>query len=358
MRYSWVVAVGVVTLAFLAIAIAVSHHIGIPIRDPEGTLLGKRVVLPFIFMGIFLGLDVVIRARRLMRRSEISRTFALRTVFIERWWWQRIVIALLGFSMFHVTYLSYRNLKSFLPLFNYRTYDAELLQTDRWLSFGHAPATAMHNMLGDDVMAHLLSTAYLAFVPFVPISVAAALTFSSRLRDGFVYVSAAIYCWILGTISYYLIPTLGPFASARWQFRDLPVTGVTRLQDVLIQQRLDLYADPIGIVKVQSVAGFASLHVGMVFTAYLVARHFRHRLLGWALLAALVPTTLATIYFGWHFIVDDIAGLLIGWLAVVFARWTVYPRVRFAALARRAPDVRREGPGSSVEAVHASVEAG
>lgn len=313
------------TLAFFAVAIAVSIRIGIPIRDPEGTLLGKRAVLPLIFMGIFFLIDVYIRARH--QRADYGNSIprAIAIVFIERWWWRRALIAIVGFFTFHLCYLSYRNLKSFIPLTNFHVYDKELARTDEILAFGHTPGPFLHDLLGTGASAHFLSVIYIAFIPAVAISVAAALTFFTRLRDGYVYVAAMNWCWILGTASYYLIPTLGPFGRATWDFDDLPRTGVTQIQEALIKQRSDLLADPLGDNVVQSVAGFASLHTGIVAMAMFFAWHYRKKLLAWALFVALIPTVIATIYFGWHYILDDVAGLILAWMSLRLALWTVYP---------------------------------
>ncbi len=308
-------------VSFFMLAWFVSLWIGVPIRDPEGTLLGKRVVAPFLFMTLFMLADVYVRARSMRRSSprRIGYFSSIRTIYVERWWWQRTVLAFIGFTSFHVTYLAYRNLKSFLVLTQWATHDQLLLHIDRLMAFGHDPGPALHALLGTGVSAHVLSAVYLAFIPWVPVSVAAALTFMPRIRDGFVYVVAANFTWILGTASYFLVPTLGPFGGKRTAFDDLPLTGVTQLQDSLVRQRADLYADPLGSPIVQSVAGFASLHVGIVFMALLVMRHYGYRRLMYACWAALIPTIVATIYFGWHYIIDDIAGLGIGWASVALA---------------------------------------
>lgn len=339
-RNPWVLSVWAVTLSFLAVAIAVSWHIGVPIRDPEGTLMGNRIVLPFAFMGIFMLLDGLRRARPRWRSGELTMVRAIRETMLSRWGWQRMTLALVGFFAFHVTYLSYRNLKSFVSLWDGESYDQQLLQLDRWMAFGNAPAQLLHDLFGSDLSAHVLSAIYLAFIPLVPISVAAALTFVERMRESYVFLAASIYCWIFGTISYYLIPTLGPFGGAEWQFDGLSYTGVTRVQDALLDHRLELMADPLGYPGVASIGGFASLHVGIVFMGYLMARYYGSRTLATVAMAFLIPTVVATIYFGWHYLVDDVAGFAIGWLAVVGGRWTVYPERTplarlFARLRRR-----------------------
>ena len=89
----------------------------------------------------------------------------------------------------------------------------------------------------------------------------------------------------------------------------------------------------------QSIAAFASLHMAVVFTAALIAQ-----LLGvpsWIRIGS-GPTSgspLATIYFGWHYMVDDIAGVAIGLIAVYGAAALTgfghHPRELLARLTRR-----------------------
>ncbi len=328
LRYPYVLTCVAVLVAFFGIALATSAHIGIPIRDPEGALLGRRMIGPVLLMGLFAYLDSLRRAVRLKRGGTTGRLFVLSVVnFRERWWWKRLVLAIVGFMCFAFTYLAYRNLKSFVSLIDYRTYDQQLLAMDRWMAFGNDPASLLHDVLGTGFMAHTLSWIYLIYIPLVAVTVSAALAFVERMREAYVFVATYMWCWILGTASYYAIPTLGPFASRERLFDELPRTNVTRVQESLITHRLELHADNIGDIVVGGIAGFASLHVGIVVAVVLLMRYYRQRLLFWIAVAFLVPTTLATIYFGWHFIVDDLAGLFIGWFSFVLGRATVYPRI-------------------------------
>ena len=47
-----------------------------------------------------------------------------------------------------------------------------------------------------------------------------------------------------------------------------------------------------------------------------MARYYGLRILSWVVFAFLVGTVLATVYLGWHFAVDDVAGIAIAWVAV------------------------------------------
>lgn len=326
--YPYVLTCAFVTLTFLGVAQATAVHIGVPVRDPEGALLGRRMISPVLMMVLFAYLDSVHRAIKLRRGGTRGGLFALSTgIFRERWWWKRLLLAVVGFMSFAFTYLAYRNLKSFVQLINYKSYDQELLALDRWMAFGTDPARITHELLGTGLMAHTLSWIYLIYIPLVAITVSAALAFTERMREAYVFVATYMWCWILGTASYYAIPTLGPFATRERLFERLPYTNVERVQGVLKRHRYDLYADNIGQDVVGGIAGFASLHVGVVVAVVMLMRYYRQTLLMWAAIAFLIPTMIATIYFGWHFIIDDIAGVFLGWFAFVLGRATVYPRI-------------------------------
>ena len=62
-----------------------------------------------------------------------------------------------GSLSFYVTYLSYRNLKGFLPFLTDQDFDPELLSLDRSIFLGHDPGPLLHSLLGTGIAAHLLS---------------------------------------------------------------------------------------------------------------------------------------------------------------------------------------------------------
>src|SRR5699024_12334615 len=97
-------------------------------------------------------------------------------------------------------------------------------------------------------------------------------------------------------------------------YSSLPDTGVSQLQDVLIATRLEVLSNPAGSESIQGVAACASLHVSVPFAAALfMMRTTQSRLLRTSTWVFFGVTILATLYFGWQCILDDIAGLGIGW---------------------------------------------
>jgi hypothetical protein len=134
------------------------------------------------------------------------------------------------------------------------------------------------------------------------------------------YVTALCLNWLLGAASYYLLPSLGPVYARPGLFADLPETGVSRLQQSLLETRVEVLADPWGTAAVHGIGAFASLHVSIVLTGALVAHLMGlHRVVRTGMWAFFGLTVLATLYFGWHYVLDDVAGVGIGVLSVWLA---------------------------------------
>jgi hypothetical protein len=94
------------------------------------------------------------------------------------------------------------------------------------------------------------------------------------------------------------------------------------LQESLERARLAVLADPSGTDVLHGIAGFASLHVSVVATALFFAiRAGLPPAIRAAAAVYLVLTMIATVYFGWHYLLDDLAGLVIAWVAVAIGAW-------------------------------------
>jgi hypothetical protein len=67
---------------------------------------------------------------------------------------------------------------------------------------------------------------------------------------------------------------------------------------------------------VQSIAGFASLHCAVTLLVALMVQYtLKTRVLHYIFWANFGVTVVATIYFGWHYVSDDVAGILIALIA-------------------------------------------
>lgn len=314
-----------IVAVFAIITFARSQQVGIPLRDPDGRMFSGRLQSAVTLGLVLVAVDAVVRT--LWRRRTARGFFpaAWRTVR-ERWTLRRTALVLSGLLGYHVVYAGYRNLKSW-DAFN-TDRDQRLLDLDRTLFLGHSPAELLHGLLGTDVAAVPLAFFYEIFVYVVVAAVVGSVALLPRVKDAYVMLFAGVWVWILGVGSYYLVPSLGPFASAANEFARLRPTGVSASQAEYLVDRAHLLADPAAPDAFASISAFASLHTAFTCAILLVAMYLRMRLLSIVLAVYLFVVMVATIYFGMHFVVDDVAGVVIALVAVTLARLTVHwPRL-------------------------------
>ena len=91
--------------------------------------------------------------------------------------------------------------------------------------FGHEPAVVLHQLLGENFAAHVLAFVYLLFLPISPLSLIVYLVWSRNISYGYWYATAQCLAWALGTVSYYVLPTLGPNFAFPLLYADLDQTG-------------------------------------------------------------------------------------------------------------------------------------
>jgi len=309
--FGWAWAAG---LLMLAVTIWIAGTENLPIRDPDAFIPGY-LRMPLIVLAAILT-DIVPRAVRRAGGRWRGLPAAWREVTAERWPRSHWVFALSGMAAWYLTYATFRNIKSFVPFVNHHNYDDELNSIDKAIFFGREPADLLHDTLGTQVTAQLMSAVYIVWIFMVPVTIAVALVWTRHNRAGSWYVTAVAFDWMLGALIYLLVPTVGPIYSDPAEFSDLPRTYATWLSEKLLDDRVAVLADPWDTGALQSIAAFASLHVGIMMTICLVVQFVGLarwlRIASWAFLAA---TCIATVYLGWHFFVDVLAGLALGSVA-------------------------------------------
>jgi len=308
----------VVTVCFAAVALARSWVIDIPVRDPGGAFFVTRVGLSLGLFAVFATVEAAIRTPRGERSAR-----SLWHTFRRRWPARRLGVAWACLLAYHLVYVTYHNLKSWDVLNAPR--DHALTRVDMWLFLGHSPAVLLHDLLGQGIAAHALLLVYEAF-PTLMVLVVAGSVFTPRLHDGITVLASLMFAWILGTASYYAVPSLGPFHDRPQDFAGLPETLATRTQAEYMAQRAHLLAHPHAADAFAQVSAFASLHVGITTVIMLMAGRLGFARTARALQVFLALTCVATIYLGWHYVVDDIAGLALGWAAVWLGTRWVGPR--------------------------------
>jgi len=321
--YRWLVGVWAVVALFVVLTVVGSRHVGIPVRDPGGAFFRLRIAFSLVMFGLLTFVDASVRTGR------SGWTIGRAAAELRRCWpRERLAIAVSGLLAYYIVYTCYHNLKSW-DVFN-SPRDGELLRFDAWLFFGHSPAQFLHDMLGQHIATYVLAVIYESFGYLVTLSVVSALVFTKSIRDGYVFLTSALWVWILGVGSYYLIPSLGPFAAAPDDFAGLPHTMIASTQEKYLAQRAYLLEHPAASDAFAQISAFASLHVGFTAMILLMVRYYGLRRASQAMTLYLVATMIATIYLGWHYVVDDVAGLALAGLAVLFGRLMIYPRGRLS----------------------------
>lgn len=300
-------------------AIVLSERLGIALKDPEGFLGPAYVRLPLMGLAFFAMGVIPLAIRRAGWRHVIRGT---REIVRDEWTWGRVLHIATGLITFYVCYVSYRNIKGFLPVLREGVnFDTMLSRWDYWLMFGNHPAELMHNVLGTGFSAQVLATIYVSYLMLIPITLAAFLVLNRDYSLGAWYATALSLNWVLGTVSYYIFPSLGPAYSNATMFSELPTTGVSQLQTSLFVNAAQNLENPTE-APIWGIAAFASLHVSVTMTAVLFFQRTDQpkfvQITAWVYFIA---TVIATIYFGWHFIADDVAGAFIGWISVAIAGW-------------------------------------
>lgn len=302
-----------------ALAVIASQYTGRPLVDPEGFLGPSWSRLPLL-VGAALLADLVPRGVYEAIRTPVSFRGSVKARWAEHWTRERFTLVSLGIGCFYITYVCYRNLKSMMPFVMGTTvdgkpspdlYDRELHLVDKALFFGREPAVVLHDLLGTGIVGEFLAFVYMLFIPMVAVLVAIWLVWSRNITFGYWFVTSQVLIWTLGTATYYALPTLGPGIQYPWLYEPLQGTAAGQLMDSLVNGRQNVLWMNV-TDGVQSVAGFASLHTGVTLLwALMVQYTVRSRVLKIVFWCNFGITVVATLYFGWHYVADDVAGVMI-----------------------------------------------
>ncbi|WP_369699552.1 phosphatase PAP2 family protein [Nesterenkonia sp. Act20] len=295
-----------------------SISVGVPLKDPEGFLGPAWIRLPLLALLLFA---VGLLPAAVRRSGWKNLGVGVKEVLQHEWSMRRVLYIATGLGTFYVCYVGYRNLKNVLPVYRDGVlFDRELLQLDRWMFGGVDPALVLHDILGVELTAQVLSFIYMAYLPLIPLTLGIFLVLNRNLAVGAWYATTLSLNWVIGTLSYYLLPALGPIYARPDLYDTLPETRVAELQESLLNNRLQFLSNPEASEAIHGVAAFASLHTSITFAAaYFMHRTGQHlgvRIFAWAFFGL---TVLSTLYFGWHYVIDDIVGIVIGYLAVALA---------------------------------------
>ncbi len=218
-----------------------------------------------------------------------------------------------------ITLLWFCCLKYVIPYVRPVVFDAELSALDTAMHWGVNPselAVALTSSM--PALLHATDAFYVGYFPILLIFFAYVMIQERRahLRDPFVLG----YClfWLLGGLSYYLFPSMGPIYHQPAVFEGVmqhtPIAAKLN-HELLIDYRAFAAApwshEPM---LYYGIAAMPSLHVGACAMFACFARHFGR--VPFAIMIVLTMLMfLGSVITGWHYAIDGYAGALLGWLA-------------------------------------------
>ena len=216
-----------------------------------------------------------------------------------------------------VMFAVFVNLKNLIPHMNSLVYDPALAEFEKQLFGGRFPAEYLLSVLGTG-SAPYLSEGYTLFYPYMAL-ITVIFILHRDLRLGQHFCFAFVLLWFLGILAEYSFPTWGPCFSYPELFTSLPYTEVTQMQEMLWRNKLFLEKFPKSEFGMYLISGVPSLHIAVTVQGSLYLNRINRTLavLSWIFVGI---TSVTTIYFGWHFIIDDLAAVLL----VLLANWIAH----------------------------------
>jgi hypothetical protein len=305
------------------VAIALFAWETLPILRSPVKIVGGLVLSMVIQAALGVGVRAIVA---LVRRDRgYFRIICSRAWLIET---ARIVV---GFGLIIFTY---GWIKLVIPIKHPVLLDQALWDLDQTLFLGVAPSVFFLNLFGGDAVLRAVDWSY-ANIFFASTLIANAYFFSEpsrRIRVAFSNGYAVL--WLTGAWLYMLVPSIGP----AYRFHDvwMPHGETLRITQALQALLMRNYRNVTGgggpVSIVFGIAAFPSLHVAFqMFVCLWMRRLWRW---GEVLFAVFVVVIfLGSMITGWHYFVDGVAGLILGYVCyrVFFQRSRV---LRFLELRR------------------------
>ncbi|MDP2311019.1 MAG: phosphatase PAP2 family protein [Pseudomonadota bacterium] len=211
----------------------------------------------------------------------------------------------------------YANWLAVVPLVNPRLYDRLFLAPEQWV-FG-ASMTRWMSLPNDPALTLLIDVCYLLFFTWIALTMVI-LFVGDGERAARRFVVALVLSTVVSTAILVALPTLGPAF--------LDPESVAPIRDAMLRTdhfqgvsrafRAEVLANPAGfaLVPFLGVSAFPSMHVGHTFLA-LTFLWPKQRVAFKLFLLPVLGAWVGTVYLGWHYALDGLAGIGIA----MGARW-------------------------------------
>lgn len=218
-------------------------------------------------------------------------------------------------------------IKLLVPALHPVLYDAQLYRIDQHLFFGMSPSIFFLQLFSNPTFLRFIDSTYPGFF-FGGMYFALAFFFSMpRRRVRVAFITCSVLMWLTGGWLYMLVPSLGP----AYRFPDIwfpYVKGLMQTQhsQVLLMQnyeaviRLIRGGGPERIRLSYGIAAFPSLHVAtQTEIAIWMRKWWRPGAILFTLAAFFI--FLGSMITGWHYLVDGLAGIALGFGSYAASQW-------------------------------------
>lgn len=205
-------------------------------------------------------------------------------------------------------FVIYINLKHLIPYINPKIFDPVIADWERRLFSGIDPASWLISKLTTE-SAPALSSVYMFFYPYIAFLTTSMIIFAEKNRAK-AFCCSFVFMWFFAILWEYSFPTLGPCFSTPELFTSLPFTEVREIQTELWRQKLYLDRYPRGEWGVFLISGQPSLHLAAIIHGSLHLAKL-NRYTSFASWTLAILTSVATIYFGWHFLTDLFGSIIL-----------------------------------------------
>jgi hypothetical protein len=282
----------------------------LPVSYALFTALGQA----FRSFWYFLLLSSILTVIALLWNFILHRKFSRKEIFLKSnfaspFYWVEIVRISLASMM---SMLFYFLLKSSVYLINPRNWDRQLFDLDQNIHFGISPNLFFLELFNNTYFYRFMDLLYSAFYFIINLSYPALILVLAATHWRRTFATAYVLMWSLGCIGYLAVPCYGPVFTEPDQYeaalQEMPITAY--VQNEIYKETLSLVRNPEGerIIRYGGIAAFPSLHVGLVALFTLVSRTISKRWFHLNLLI-LFLLILGSLITGYHYLIDDYAGL-------------------------------------------------
>ena len=315
--------VELVALAMCVTAAALYYVYKVPYLNPLELYLLSAIPALLVYTA-----GLMIAAFFFTPESEQSETQFPETapesrwlIFLKRFLSPRDILAdLRHINALLLTLLGYQELKNLTPLISPTLFDGVFIRWERLIFSGRLFAQVLwepfYDVLGR-YAAPFMSFCYTDFIPYIFLLCAVMiLQRDKQLRTNFCLAFALM--WLIGIMVTYGFPTLGPCFVEPRLFDRLPRTDVNYLKEFLAYGMLLQKKNPLDANAYFLIAGLPSLHLAATIlgSIFLFRVNIYLGIISWLVC---LGTAVSTLYFGWHYVIDNLAAILVAAFAMQIA---------------------------------------